>query len=114
MSKFIEKIEHRATEQVKAEYSRLKYKDSLNVDVVKTFDEHKRLYEYDFSVKFGKKMYCRTQDINVMYDNIIHELKEEIYGDIRNRILRLERAIYGQDNDRALMEIRGIIQEVFE
>jgi hypothetical protein len=48
-----------------------------------------------------------------MIKNVVREIRDVIYGDLKNRILRLERAIYEQNTDNILVEIRDIIREIW-
>ena len=70
--------------------------------------------EYEINVLWSRKVYCKPEHLSFMLSNCVRELREEIYGDLKSRILRLERAVYEQDSPAALREIRDIIREVYE
>lgn len=56
---------------------------------------------------------CEPKDLGVAIDSVVRELRDAIYGDIRQRIIRLERAVYEQDRDAILTETRDIVREIF-
>lgn len=68
--------------------------------------------EYEFKVEWMVRAFCQHNDFDAMMENIHRQLKEAVYGEFRNRILRLERAIYEQDREKVLMETRDIVREI--
>ena len=69
--------------------------------------------EYEIEVVWRRVVYVEPRHIQPMIDNCVGELREDIYGEIKNRIFRLERAIYEQDHDTAISEMRDIKREIF-
>jgi hypothetical protein len=70
--------------------------------------------EYEFKVEWRARAFCQQQDFDGMMKNIYRELQEVVYGDLRERILRLERAIYEQDRAKVLVATRDIMREIME
>jgi len=72
-------------------------------------------YITEYKIHFGGaiQVHCKSKDINLMLDNVIRQIREEIYGDIKNRIIRLERAYYMEDDKTVRSELRDINREIF-
>ena len=72
-------------------------------------------YITEYKIHFGGviQVHCKPKDINLMLDNVIRQIREEIYGDIKNRIIRLERAYYMEDDKTIRSELRDINKEIF-
>lgn len=107
MSKFIDKIRSQLTGVRSARMGPLR----ASVKVVDSID-YDLNHEYDISVKWGRKVSCRPKDLEPVIDNVIRELREEIYGDIRSRIRRLELAVYEGNEKEMCVEIRDIVREI--
>ena len=108
MSKFID--------QVKAELLTGRKSIYLPLEVSQTFDpsiNDDRLSEYKVSVGWIVKCYCKQNEIPVMQESVIRELREAVYGDLYQRIIRLERAIYDRNDKLAQMEMRDIVKEIY-
>jgi len=71
------------------------------------------LKEYVAHVEWVAKFYCDPENLQPMLESIIRELREAIYGELKERIIRLERAVYEEDRDKIVMEIRDIIREIY-
>ena len=56
----------------------------------------------------------RPKDRENMLKNVYRELQEAVYGHLRDRLLRLERAIYEQDRDKIHMHLRDLFREIEE
>jgi hypothetical protein len=71
------------------------------------------LSEYKIEVRWKVTGYCKPNELHIVQENVIRELREVVYGDFKDRIIRLERAVYERDDKVAQMEIRDILREVF-
>ena len=110
MSKFIDKIESQLTGKEKIKYSQLHAEFK---QIPHDISEYCKLKEYVIGIEWKRKIQCEPKVLTLMIENCIRELREEIYGDIKERILRLERAVYEEDNKKAHQEMRDIIRETF-
>ena len=73
-----------------------------------------RLKKYKIGVGFWIETYCSEEDLRPMTENVIREIKEIIYGDVRERFIQLERTIYNQDMQKTRIEVRDLMKEIFE
>lgn len=67
-------------------------------------------YEYEIKATFGARVHCQKRDLQRVQDNIIRQLKDDMYGHLRRRMMQLEISLYGQcmlDD-----EARGIINDI--
>ncbi len=71
-------------------------------------------YEYRVGIEWGFKAFLdNTIHVDAVIDNCARQFREDMYGDIRNRILALERAVLEDDRDMALTQMRDIMREIF-
>lgn len=70
--------------------------------------------EYKIGLFWGISGACSEKDLPAMIKNCSRTLKEEIYGDFKERLLKLEHHVYRGDHDDAAEEIRSILSEVFD
>jgi hypothetical protein len=66
------------------------------------------LLEYRVGVKWGRVVHCKPKDSMRILDNVVLELRHEVYGELWSTIIRLERAIYERDEQEMLSAIRDI------
>lgn len=114
MSKFIDKIEAQLTGRNNAVYGPIKTELLTTEISIDSFNIDNPLItrEYKIGVGWYQKVSCRPEDLKHVLKNVVSELTEEIYGDLRNRIIRLERAMYEYDINKMRMVIRDIIREI--
>lgn len=74
---------------------------------------YQELVGYKISVTFGRTGHCRPQDLQQATENVVRELREAVYGDIKKRILDLERAMVEHDIDKMYSAMRDINKEIF-
>ena len=51
---------------------------------------------YKIEAKFGARGFCSAEDLPALKRNVVSELKHEMYGEIIEVFLQLERALYEQ------------------
>lgn len=71
-------------------------------------------YEYDIGVTWKVRTHCEKAALQHVTRNVLRHLREDVYGEFRDRILRLERAVYEHDREKILMETRDLVREVME
>jgi hypothetical protein len=113
MSRFIEAIRHRMTgrkfpllEPLSVVMNRRKDGEQLEAHDFRTADE------FEYEVAWRVRVKCEQPEANLIGNSVLRELREAVYGDLRDRIIRLERAVYEQDRERILMETRDIVNLV--
>ena len=69
----------------------------------------------EYQITFGGKILakCKPEARQGMLENVVRQIREEIYGDLKNRIIKLERAYYEEDNKTFMEQIRDINREIF-
>lgn len=109
MSKFIDGIKAQAT-GIKKDIN-----TPLQVEVrdVSLIPNVEFTNEYEIGVKWIYKTSCKPDDLLRQVELCACELREDIYGDLRKRIIRLERMICEHNFDAAMMEMRDINKEIF-
>lgn len=110
MSQFIDSVKEKITGKRSPIY------EPLCVDIT-TKDDPAKFFriknEYEIEVSWRRRISCETKDIRPVIDNVVRELREAVYGDLKQQVLRLERAVYEQDREAILSETRDIVREIF-
>ena len=109
MSEFIDAVKAELTGRRNVVYKPL----SVSIEPIHSIETPMMLQEYKIGVEWMVKASCDPKDIPPLIDGALRELREAIYGNIRDRINRLERAVYKQDNKAILSETRDIIKEIY-
>jgi hypothetical protein len=110
MSKFVEAIEAQLTGR--HEYLPQDLKDRLHASLTKIEIDSDTLSCYRIGVQWGKIVRCRDEDIGNLIENLIKQLKIDLYGDIREHILAMERAFYERKEDEMRSQIHKILKIV--
>jgi|GEM_PF-3198933 hypothetical protein len=110
MSKFIDAVRAELLHERKVCFSPML---AVKKEYKRPTPDYDDLTEYCISVGWVQTGFCKPEELAPMLDNVIRALREAIYGDIKQRAIKLERAIYEQDRDTILSEIRDIMREVF-
>lgn len=112
MSKFIDAVKEQFTGNVSMIFEPLKttLKDISSTSI----EDPRNMREYNIEVRWGSVVECEPRDLSNMLKNFIRELKEVVYGDLRNRIIDLERSLYQHDEEKMRMLMRDILREIFE
>lgn len=71
-------------------------------------------YEYDIGVTWKVRTHCDKAALQHVTRNVLRQLREAVYGEFRDRVLRLERAVWEHDREKILMETRDLVREVME
>lgn len=74
-------------------------------DVPSSFGERR---EYRIEVNWGFKVYCEPKHKHEMLQNAYKQLKMDIYDGFLRDILRLERAVYGGNQDEIFSACRDL------
>jgi len=106
MSKFIDSIEARLTGRRYAGYSPLL---KITESTVPCAPEAPTLNEYRVKVTYGANISCEEPQKAHMIKNVIHDLRDDMYGDLRRKMRALERHIYAHEMEDA----RGLIADIF-
>jgi hypothetical protein len=67
---------------------------------------------YEIKVEWITRGYCEPRHFDIYLDNVIRELREAVYGELREKLFKLERAIYEQEMEQALTAINAVMREV--
>lgn len=110
MSQFIDAVKSEMLTGRKANFSPMLTVKKDYKETPSNFDD---LTEYRIAVEWVQTGHCKRTELAPMIDNVVRALRKAVYGDIEQRIIRLERAIYEQDRDSVLSEIRDITREIF-
>ena len=111
MSRFIENVQAQLTGRVKAAPpERL----TVGVRAIEPFaTDIRTLQEYRIGVAWEAKMFIAPKDVDQALTNVVAELRHAVYGDFKNRVLMLQRAILEEERDKALMHCRDLIREIY-
>lgn len=109
MSRFIEALRAERTGFERPVYTPLTLKvTELNLDRFRTSDE------YEFKVEWKIVAHAERSLFDPLFKNVLLQLREFVYGEFRDRVLRLQQAVLEQDQEKALMEARDLIRVVME
>ena len=111
MSQFIDRVVAELISE-----KRLPAKSFLPLSVVSEFSQIDHIpvaNKYRVGVRWGYNVIVENKHLDSIINNCVRELREAIYGDIKNIINRLQRAFYERDADSMEIEIRDLIREVW-
>jgi hypothetical protein len=112
MSKFLNNLTTHDLHKVKLSPMGLKGSTSYNIEDLAPGITTGMLHSYVISVNWTMYAECLPQNLPEVEKNIHHQLQNEIYGDLRERIYKLERAMYARDIDAMESALRDIKKEV--
>lgn len=111
MSEFIKHLKYGVTGRIKAAMKPFPAFEVLR-DVVPTTETFQIHPEYRFEVRYCRRLCCSPEYIEHAEKNVIAEMKEAIYGDFRQMLIKLERYVYEQETCKAMDVIKEIMAEV--
>lgn len=106
MSKFIDKIVSQWTKNSKAVYGPLRGYFHPVDDSRLTIGPH--LQEYEFGVEWKARHYCMKEEVDYMLRAVTSQLRQDVYGDFGDLLLKFEIAMYEYDQ----MKMREIMTEM--
>lgn len=68
--------------------------------------------EYRFVLHWEVKVFCGDKHLKEVRKNVDRQIRREIYGDLIDRAIQIERAVYEQDTEKLLMHTRDLILEL--
>ena len=112
MSKLIDNIK---TDLTGIRYPKRIATNRLIVGSTECIDRHKLEFLPEYKIEAGLKIKvrCSPDDLISMIDNAIKQIRLELYGDIQESIIRLERAIYEEREEDIRIELSNIKNEIF-
>ena len=110
MSRFIEAVEAKLTGKEEVIYPPLKVSFTEGHGPVWP----DRLKQYEIGVRWTVYVRCDPERLDSVMTNVTRELREVVYGSFRDRIIRLERAMYEYDLETMYREVRDLLREVLE
>ena len=108
MSKFINNIKAELTGKRTVDPIPL-LQVSVNASRESVYSTH---LQYTISVEYGIKVSCLPEDIGKMKDNLIAQLRDEIYGDFRKKAYALQRAAYSGSREEIIRATDALMGEV--
>ena len=107
MSNFIDNIQQKFTGRHLAKIPHFTPIETLSATVDCRPMSYERLKEYHFEVTWRMKVNIPEEKgaEEVMFANVLHQLKRDIYGDFIDDLLALERAVYGGEDKK----VRGLV-----
>lgn len=115
VSNFIDKVETRWGNVVHINSLRFDFPvDGLTVqEGISEASYGDRMKAYTLIVAFTQTGHCTIDDHKHLQANFIHELKEQIFGDVRSIERRLVRAFYERDKDALESALRDLHTELY-
>lgn len=94
--------------------SYLKEDFDITFDSRPTRDHHPTLNEYKIGVEWGFSTTCKERHLPAMIKNCSRMFKDAIYGDFKDRLLKLERLVYEGKREESIKEIVSILSEIYD
>ena len=110
MSKFMEAVEAKLTGQRVAIIPELVV--TQDYDSLVPLATQEDAIQYDIGVAWKVRTHCKPRDVPAVTENVIRQLREEIYGQFRWRAIQIQRAAYEQDREKLHMHIRDLMREI--
>jgi hypothetical protein len=108
MSKVLDSIEAKLTGH--GSYEKELYNADISVNV--TRDTVRILDEYLVKYSFGAYYSCEPGEKDQAMHSIKELFRDVLYGEFRDKLIKLERAIYNQKRDNQLALIKELLFEV--
>ena len=70
------------------------------------------LNEYEFKVQYTVRHHCRPEELQRVTEMVKRVLLEEVYSDLRSKLLDLQASIYNDDRQECLEKINELFKEV--
>ena len=70
------------------------------------------LHEYEFKVQYTVRHHCRPEELQQVTEMVKRVLLEEVYSDLRSKLLDLQASIYNDDRQECLEKINELFKEV--
>ncbi len=115
MSKLIENIKAELTGNKKSLLPPLiKVRESIQESDIPRTSVFDIGYEYKVGIEWGFKAFLENSKMaEEAVENCAKSFRESMYGDIREQVLALERAVLENDRNEALKQMRDIMREIF-
>jgi hypothetical protein len=113
MSKFIDAVKALATGREWRVFDPLSLKisrvdDPINQDLMVHSGR-----EYLIGVRWEVAIKCKPEALSSAQANVMRQLREAVYGDLREHVLKLERALLEWDQRTMEKEIKALLEETF-
>ena len=109
MSQFIDKLEIVTTREWALKRQRL----TMAVTETPIALSPERLNKYLFQTQWTAQVTCSQEDLAAAHKNVIRQLTEAVYGSFRDRLLKLEIAIYEDRQEDVKSGLRDILRELY-
>jgi hypothetical protein len=117
MSKFIDAIQEQMTGRLRDKCTPFSFEPLRAAEWIVPANPdsppYNRQGEYKFKVIYEMSAFATSREVPYLRANFIRQLREAIYGDMKQNLIRLERAIYERDTEAAEREIRDMLKEMF-
>ena len=70
------------------------------------------LYNYHFHASYSMVGYCKREDVDHLRKSFILSLKGTVFGEFEEKLILLQRAIYGEEFDESRKIVNDILEEV--
>ena len=112
MSKFIDSLVSKDTGKLNYPQGRLQFKIDEIPEFTYMMDNPQS--EYRFEVNWGVMVRCYPKDLAKITENVLHQLKRDVYGEFYDKILSLERAMYEANEEKMLEYLRDLKKIIME
>ena len=110
MSRFIDHVRAKMTGQKVAVVPEL----AVTVDKeVLPFPDDFALTQYDIGVEWKSRTHCRPVDLPHVIDNVVKQLREDVYGEFRHTALEIQRAAYERNYEKMHALIRELLEQIY-
>ena len=113
MSKFIDAVKCSLTHQAHGQMDMFRMYPLLSVDEHVEAVPYSILLEHKIKVEWGVCVHCRPEDADACKGNVVAELRDAVYGDMRKMLRELERAFYCRDEAGVKKAIDDLQREIY-
>ena len=112
MSKFIEAVRTYPTYRERVGYEPLRM--TCVGDNSQEIPNVNRMQEYLIGVDWRIRVSCDFKDMDRAMENVVRQLRDAVYGDMRVHLLKLQRAMFEWEQDEMRAEIDWMLKEMFD
>ena len=107
MSSFIEHVKAKLTGQRVAIPPELKIVE----DIKDCWPDTAHL-QYDIGVEWKVRTHCKPEDLQSVASNVVRQLREDVYGEFRQKVLLAQRSFYERDMRTLEQHLRDLLRMI--
>lgn len=111
--KIMDMVKAKLTGKKRWESTPLEYNNFKIDTTIKKSAHTPELLEYTIGFEWAKRVFCKEKDLDHITKNIIIQINDDLYGELRKSLLELELFIHSSDLQEARKKVAQIYNDTF-